>query len=209
MALARAVALAGSWDVPLVAISSDIRPGYWADLDCRQLFLRDAPAQASAPEASDGRMSAVLCVGRAASESKQPPGAPDLPAIWQNHPARWEPANKAFRGCYFFQWPSMAEAGQAALEFQRMLQADGACSSHAFILHASAQATVDERLAGWVRRIGPGRIHATGRFADLASLESRRNFGLCYVGAIDGQAEPLGIRLYHLRGRGRNGRNAP
>lgn len=209
VALARAAALAGSWDVPLVAISSDVRPGYWADLDCRQLSLRDGPAHASAPETRDGRMSAVLCVKRASSNAELPPGAPDLREIWQNHPARWERANKAFRGCYFFHWPSMGEAGQAALDLQRMLQPDGADSSHAFILHASTQATADDRLDGWVRRIGAGRIHATGRFADLAALESSRSFGLCYVGTIDCQAEPLGIRLYHLQGRGRNGKNAP
>jgi hypothetical protein len=39
-------------------------------------------------------------------------------------------------------------------------------------------------------------------FLAYEPLDRGRNFDLCYVGTIDCEAEPLGMRLYHLLGCG-------
>jgi hypothetical protein len=87
------------------------------------------------------------------------------------------------------------------MELQKRVQSGSVKNSCSFVLHASAGPTPDARLSDWARRVYPGRIHTTGRFADLAALESRKKFDLSYVGTIDYQAEPLGTRLYQLRSR--------
>ncbi len=196
VATARAAARAESWDVPLLPVASGAVPAFWTGLPHEVSALRPDPAAEPSIRTAQGGMRAVLCVWPSppAAESN---GAAKVRALWEKHPARWGAINGG-NGPYFFKWQTMSEAGAAAADLQRELATGIAQAGCAFVLHASTQETAEGRLGDWARRVYPGRIHATGRFADLASLESRRNFSLCYVGSIDCQAEPLGVRLYHL-----------
>lgn len=193
LAAAQAMARANSWDVPLLTVSSGEPPGFWPELAQTPSVLRGAAAAVFAPATDQDGMRAVLCIAQTGE-------APGLRALWENHAARRGAVNGS-GGLYLFGWPTMAEAGEAAVDLQRRLQPAAGRHGCAFVLHASAQEPVETRIGDWARRVYPGRIHATGRFADLAELESRRNFDLSFVGTIDCQAEPLGVRLYHLRPR--------
>ncbi len=202
MATARALARAASWDVPLLTVATGVRPDFWSGLSGAPFMLSGEASRAPAAEA-DGvhnRMRAVLCVRAVSGSAERPEGAPDLSAIWASHAARCGPSNGR-GGPYFFAWPTMAEAGLAAMDLQRQLHAGRARADCTFVLHACAQEPADDRLGEWASRMYPGRVHATGRFGDLAALEQHAQFDLCYVGTIDCQAEPLGIRFYYLRQR--------
>ena len=189
LAAARAVARANSWEVPLLTVSVEDPPGSWGQLASAPVVGRVAAAAATGRD----RMRAVLCVSRADE-------APEVRALWENHAARCGPVN-GNGGPYLFGWSSMAEAGEAAVALLRHLQPAAGHRGCTFVLHACAQEPADTRVGEWAQKVYPGRIHATGRFADLAALEALRSFDLCYVGTIGCQAEPLGIRLYHLRER--------
>ena len=196
VAAARAVARATSWDVPLLTVSTGPAPRYWADFPRGPFVLRDAPVAESGGAADPLR--AVLCVSVAPGNAGLSSGQGDVRWLWENHAARCgSPGSPG--GPYHFGWPTMAEAGRGAMDLQRCLSTEAAAGRCAFVLHATAQPPTDPRLEEWARRVYPGRIYTTGRFADLAALEGGRNFDLCYVGSIDGQAEPLGTRLYQLR----------
>jgi tetratricopeptide (TPR) repeat protein len=197
VATARAAARAASWDVPLLPLADGPVPAFWAGLPQEAFTLGEPQTLAPAAPAPDGGMRAVLCVWPSPRGTKRN-GTAEVRATWESHPARCGAAN-GDGGPYFFGWSSMAEAGAAAAVLRQELEAGAAQAGCAYVLHASAQEQADRRLGDWAQRVYPGRLHATGRFADLAALESRRNFDLCYVGSIDCQAEPLGVRLYHLQ----------
>lgn len=196
VAAARAVARAASWDVPLLAATTGAPPRFWVDFPNEAFLLRESPAL----ENGDGsdHIRGVLCVNRAADRVAYPSGGRDLRFFWENHAARCGSPNSQ-DGPYYFGWPTVAEAGRGALDLQRSLSAEVAVGRCAFVLHATAQSPADARLGELARRVYPGRIYTTGRFADLAALEGGRNFDLCYVGSIDGEAEPLDTRLYQLQ----------
>ncbi len=198
VATARATARAASWDVPLLSVATANPPALWRDLGLCPLVLRSEPEVGGKATLPDNRISAVLCVCPVNGTRERPPGTPDLRSVWENHAARCGDPN-GNGGPYLFGWPSMTAAAQAAMELRQVLQSESAKASCTFVLHATESGANDVRLADWTRRVYPGRIHATGRFADLAALESGGGFDLCYVGTIDCQAEPLGVRLYHLR----------
>jgi hypothetical protein len=194
VAAARAVARAASWDVPLLTATAGAAPRCWVGFKHETFLLRDTPA----PEnGSSGDLRAVLCVSPAANGGSGLSGGGDLRSLWQNHAARC--GSPGSMGPYHFGWPTVAEAARGAMDLQERLSADAATGRWAFVLHATAHPTADARLGEWSRRVYPGRIYTTGRFADLAALEGGRNFDLCYVGTIDGQLEPVGTRLYQLR----------
>ena len=199
IATARALARAASWDVPLLTVAADVAPDFWSGLSGDPYLLGAEPSRAPAAAVPD-RMRAVLCVRAVSGTGPSPEGSPDLSAIWANHAARCGTSNGR-GGPYFFAWPTMAEAGRAAMDLQRQLHARGGRAGCAFVLHACVQEPADVRLGEWASRMYPGRVHATGRFGDLAALEGRGQFDLCYLGTIDCQAEPLGIRFYHVRQR--------
>jgi tetratricopeptide (TPR) repeat protein len=198
IATARALARADSWDVPLLAVAADSPPEFWSGLSGESFLLRTDSGGGAGAAGGGERMRAVLCVRAVPGAAECPEGAPDLSAIWANHAARCGAANGR-GGPYFFAWPTMAEAGGAALDLQRRLQVGGARPGWSFVLHACAEEPAEGRLGEWASRMYPGRVHATGRFGELAALERQDQFDLCYVGTIDCQAEPLGVRFYHLR----------
>lgn len=200
IATARAVARAASWDVPLLPVTvGSTMPACWVNLSRAPFALRAWPQNGSrAPEVA-GLLTAVLCVRAVADGDGETAGG--LPEVWENHPARYGCSNGS-DGPYLFSWSTVGEAGRAAVDLRERLQGGRAKAPCSYILHATAKAEAGTDLDGWARRVYPGRIHATGRFADLATLDRGRNFDLCYVGTIDCEAEPLGMRLYHLRGCG-------
>ena len=200
LATARAVARAASWDVPLLAVASGSTvPAGWRRLARAPFKLegsRITRDEGVKPETAEGGLTAMLCVRVDDAGTKHPRNSEAVHRLCDGHEARLvvpgEPEN-----CYFFAWPTPGAAGRAALDLQQ--QAAAACPlvSCTFVLHASANGRT--ALRGWAERVHPGRVHATGRFADLAAAEDGRDFELCYLGTLDREAAPLGMRLYQLR----------
>jgi len=201
IATARALARAASWDVPLLTVAAGAAPGFWSVLAGEPFLLRAASSQAPEATAVRDRLRAVLCVRAVPAAAQQGGGRTSLPDGWEGHAARCGKVAGP-GGSFFFAWPAMAEAGRAAMDLHRRLHTEGGRARWAFVLHAGAQEPAEAWLGELASRMYPGRIHVTGRFADLAALEESDRFKLCYVGTIDAQAEPLGIRLYHLRQNG-------
>lgn len=200
VAMARGMARAASWDAPLLPVSVGSPPASWAGLSQEVFTLGGANADGFPSHAVGNAMRAMLCVWPLRNQGHHPGGLPDPRAVWEKHPARCGTPDGGI-GPYLFAWPSMAEAGRAAAVLQRELTGGAVQGAFTFLLHASDRGQVDERLGGWAKRIYPGRLLATGRFADLAALEANRDFDVCYVGMLDCRAEPLGIRLYQIHQR--------
>jgi hypothetical protein len=200
LATARAVARAASWEVPLLAVASGATvPAGWTRLASAPLVLEgsriDRPHGAR-PERATGNLTAMLCVRVGDAVTKNPRDAEVVHRLYAGHQARAAGSGDS-DGCYFFAWPTLGEAGRAALELQQQSAAVSPLVPCTFVLHASANGGGD--LRRWAGRVYPGRVHATGRFADLAAGEDSRDFELCYLGTLDREAAPLGMRLYQLR----------
>ena len=204
IATARAAARAASWDVPLLTVSAGAPPSFWENFPRESFVLREPTPKESAAETCGNGVSAVLCISASREKDEHSLAASHLRKIWGDHPARHGSSNGSGGPC-LFSWSTIADAVHGAMELQKRVQSGSVKNSCTFVLHASAGPTPDARLTDWARRVYPGRIHATGRFADLAALEFRKNFDLSYVGTIDCQAEPLGTRLYQLRSGHGNG----
>ena len=204
IATARAAARAASWDVPLLTVSAGAPPSFWENFPRESFVLREPTPKESAAATCGNGVSAVLCISTSREKEEHSLAATHLRKIWGDHPARHGSSNGSGGPC-LFAWPTIADAVHGAMELQKRVQSGSVKNSCTFVLHASAGPTPDARLTDWARRVYPGRIHTTGRFADLAALEFRKNFDLSYVGTIDCQAEPLGTRLYQLRSGHGNG----
>lgn len=201
VAAARAAARAASWGVPLLPVfAGSAVPECWAKISNEPFRLCEAEQEACAP-ADGAAPTALLCVRVNPSAEDAANKGAELRETWRKHTARCG-SDKANGGNFLFGWPTMAEAGRAAVDLHRRLRGDTAPHACSFILHASAKAKATTAFDGWARRVYAGRIHATGRFADLAAFEGSRDFDLCYAGTVDCDAEPLGQRLYQLRERG-------
>jgi len=199
VATARAMARAASWDAPLLLVSAGRPPSSWANLAHEVFSLGDAGGKECTAAGDESAMRAMLCVWPVADVVRERE-APDLHALWEKHPARCGTQN-GVRSLYMFAWPTMAEAAKATVFLKRELADGHAQTAFTFLLHASSHEPGDGRLGGWAKRIYPGRTLATGRFADLAALERSRAFDLSYMGMLDCQAEPLGVRLYQVHER--------
>ena len=206
IATARAAARAASWDVPLLTVSAGAAPSFWESFPRESFMLRELAPPDPAVSTGGNGVCAVLCISASRKKNEHSSAAANLGRIWGEHPARHGSADGSGDAC-LFAWPSIADAVRGAIGLHERVQSGVVENSCSFVLHASAGPTPGARLSDWARRVYPGRIHTTGRFADLAALESPKNFDLSYVGTIDCQAEPLGTRLYQLRSS-HNGRGA-
>jgi hypothetical protein len=119
-------------------------------------------------------------------------------------------------GDYIFPWTSTAVAGQAALEILRTLE-EGARELEldlrfSMCLHVAPMQTVVNPLLNhyslegraavglrdWTRRLRPGIVHGTGRFAALAGLEKAAGFSCSHAGTLDARGEPFGFHLHRV-----------
>ena len=200
LATARAVARAASWDVPLLALASGSTvPAGWTRLTSAPFVLEGGRIDRHdgvRPERATANLTAMLCVRVGDAVTKNPRDAEAMHRLYAGHRARSVVTGEE-DGCYFFAWPTLGEAGRAALDLQQRSAAVCPLVPCAFVLHASANGGGD--LRRWAGRVYPGRVHATGRFADLVAGEDSRDFELGYLGTLDREAAPLGMRLYQLR----------
>ncbi len=129
----------------------------------------------------------------------------------------WSASCQGAFGDYIFPWTSTAEAGVAALEILEELERGAAGHGlevgFSLCLHVAPMQTVVNpllhvyslegraavELSRWTRRLPPGVVHATGRFAHLAALEKARGFSCSHVGSLDARGEPFGFELLRLR----------
>lgn len=120
-------------------------------------------------------------------------------------------------GDYILPWSSTAVAGVAALEIRRLLEEgareQGLELEFSMCLHVAPMLTVVNPLLNqyslegraavglreWARRLPPGTVHATGRFALLAGLEKAPGFSCSYAGTLDARGEPFGFSLHRLQ----------
>ena len=200
LATARAAARAAAWDVPWLAATSEAGgPACWAGVAVTP-FVADGGRNGHNGHGhsvgASPTLTIQLCVRVPESDMAASRGWEAVQRICAGHRAR-RIASGEEKGCYFFAWPTVGEAGRAVLDLQQELAAVCPLVSCTFVLDASANG--GGQLRRWAGRVYPGRIHATGRFADLAVLQDCRDFDLCYVGTLDREATPLGVRLYRLR----------
>ena len=202
LAAARAAARAASWDVPLLPVTSGAdTPSHWKNMTCSPFKLRQDEPEEPVVAADRGMLMARLWVQVRPDEANASSRCAEICASWQGDHARPSLANGT-AGPFVFGWPTMTEAVRSAWQLRQQMRDGGLGGACTFVLHASAEARTEIPLAPSLRRLQPGQIHTTGRFADLAALEKCEDFDLCYVGTVDCEAEPLGVRLYRLRESG-------
>jgi len=202
LAAARAAARAASWDVPLLPVTSGAdTPSHWKNMTCSPFKLRQDEPEEPVVAADRGMLMARLWVQVRPDEANASSRCAEICASWQGDHARPSFSNGT-EGPYVFGWPTMTEAVRSAWQLRQQMRDGGLGGACTFVLHASAEARTEIPLAPSLRRLQPGQIHTTGRFADLAALEKCEDFDLCYVGTVDCEAEPLGVRLYRLRESG-------
>jgi hypothetical protein len=202
LAAARAAARAASWDVPLLPVTTGAdTPAHWENMTYSPFKLCPSEAAERAVAADRGALMACLWVQVHADAANAASRCAEMCASWQGDHVRPSLANGT-AGPFVFGWPTMTEAVRSAWQLRQRMRAGGVGGACTFVLHASAEARTEIPLAPSLRRLQPGQIHTTGRFADLAALEKCEDFDLCYVGTVDCEAEPLGVRLYRLRESG-------